>query len=243
MSNTARPPLARGRAVVEPARASRASSHPDQEKSLSGRATSSRMFEKTSRASRLPMRSVSRSRALRSSVGARRIVPCFGCERRSFETLGRERARSCHRALPGPTRAAPYGLSRMAPAFELVNLAEQIQKADETLGMMTGGKLGVIAEQIRRLQEKAHSILEKARRDAELHARAARSRSARAGRVTSTERPTASAGSRASLRTSGSGVRRCLRGDVPARARHVLHAHRRGRGRGGGRGARGPAPR
>lgn len=69
----------------------------------------------------------------------------------------------------GPAHAAPYGLSRMAPSFELVNIAEQIQKADETLGMMTGGKLGVIAEQIRRLQEQAHVILEKAQRDAELH--------------------------------------------------------------------------
>lgn len=34
---------------------------------------------------------------------------------------------------------------------------------------MTGGKLGVIAEQIGRLQEQARLLLEKARRDAELH--------------------------------------------------------------------------
>lgn len=69
----------------------------------------------------------------------------------------------------GPSRAAPYGLTRTAPAYDLVDVAAQIQKADETLATMTGGKLGVIAEQIRRLQEQAHAILEKARRDAELH--------------------------------------------------------------------------
>lgn len=69
----------------------------------------------------------------------------------------------------GPARASPYGLTRTAPAYDLVDVAAQIQKADETLATMTGGKLGVIAEQIRRLQEQAHAILEKARRDAELH--------------------------------------------------------------------------
>jgi len=69
----------------------------------------------------------------------------------------------------GPARAAPYGLSRMAPAYDLVDVAAQIQKADETLATMTGGKLGVIADQIRRLQEQAHALLGKARRDAELH--------------------------------------------------------------------------
>src|SRR4051794_38455197 len=69
----------------------------------------------------------------------------------------------------GPARAAPYPLSRMAPAYDLVNVAAQIQAADQTLASMTGGKLGLIAEQIGRLQEQARSLLEKARRDAELH--------------------------------------------------------------------------
>jgi hypothetical protein len=69
----------------------------------------------------------------------------------------------------GPSRAAPYGLSRTAPSYDLVDVAQQIQKADETLATMTGGKLGVIAEQIAKLQEQARVLLEKARRDAELH--------------------------------------------------------------------------
>jgi hypothetical protein len=69
----------------------------------------------------------------------------------------------------GPARSAPYALSRTAPTYDLVDVAAQIQKADETLATMTGGKLGVIAEQIARLQEQARVLLEKARRDAELH--------------------------------------------------------------------------
>lgn len=69
----------------------------------------------------------------------------------------------------GPAHAAPYPLSRMAPAYDLVDVAARIQEADATLATMTGGKLGVIAEQIARLQQQARALLEKARRDAELH--------------------------------------------------------------------------
>lgn len=69
----------------------------------------------------------------------------------------------------GPAHAAPYGLSRLAPSYDLVDVAAQIQKADETLATMAGGKLAVIAEQIQKLQEQARALLERARRDAELH--------------------------------------------------------------------------
>src|SRR5690349_5501917 len=69
----------------------------------------------------------------------------------------------------GPASAAPYPLTRTSPAYALVDIAAQIQRADETLATMTSGKLGVIAEQIAQLQRKARALLEKARRDAELH--------------------------------------------------------------------------
>lgn len=69
----------------------------------------------------------------------------------------------------GPARAAPYPLSRMAPSYSLVDVAATIQAADQTLATMTGGKLTLIADQIQRLQQEARSILEKAKRDAELH--------------------------------------------------------------------------
>ncbi len=69
----------------------------------------------------------------------------------------------------GPAHAAPYGLSRLAPSFSLVDVAGEIEKADSMLATATGGKLGLIAEQIRRLQEQARGLLERAQRDAELH--------------------------------------------------------------------------
>ena len=69
----------------------------------------------------------------------------------------------------GAARAAPYALSRMAPSYALVDVAAEIEKADSMLATVTGGKLGVIADQIRHLQEQARTMLERARRDAELH--------------------------------------------------------------------------
>lgn len=69
----------------------------------------------------------------------------------------------------GPDRAAPYPLSRMAPSFALVDVTAEIERADATLATVTGGKLSVIADQIRRLQDEARRLLECARRDAELH--------------------------------------------------------------------------
>ena len=69
----------------------------------------------------------------------------------------------------GPAHASPYALSRLAPSYALVDMAEQIAKADEQVATVTSGKLGVIAEQIKKLQDQAHALLERARRDAELH--------------------------------------------------------------------------
>jgi hypothetical protein len=69
----------------------------------------------------------------------------------------------------GPAHAAPYALQRTGPSFDLVDVAAQIQAADQTLATMTMGKLGLIADQIARLQAEARVLLERARRDAELH--------------------------------------------------------------------------
>lgn len=69
----------------------------------------------------------------------------------------------------GAQRTSPYPLSRLAPPHDLVNVAREIQKADETIRTNVGSKLKVIAEQIRTLQDQAHEILESAERDSELH--------------------------------------------------------------------------
>lgn len=69
----------------------------------------------------------------------------------------------------GSDRTAPYPVSRLAPAFELVDLAKQISEADKMLNTRVSSKLRVIADQIRHLQEEARQILEQTRQDQELH--------------------------------------------------------------------------
>jgi hypothetical protein len=67
------------------------------------------------------------------------------------------------------TRASPYPVSRLSPRFELVDLAAEIARADETLSMVASAKLDVIRRQIAALQEEARAVLEQTRFAAELH--------------------------------------------------------------------------
>jgi hypothetical protein len=60
-------------------------------------------------------------------------------------------------------------MSRLAPRFDLVDVARQIQEADTLIGAVAERQLELIAKQIRGLQEEARSVIERARRDAELH--------------------------------------------------------------------------
>ena len=69
----------------------------------------------------------------------------------------------------GADHSAPYPVSRMAPAFELVNLAEEISQADTTLAAHASGKLRLIANQIKALQDEARQVLEQTQRDQLLH--------------------------------------------------------------------------
>jgi len=69
----------------------------------------------------------------------------------------------------GGDNSSPYPVSRMAPASELVDLALEIEQADRMLGNVTHGKLKVIAEQMRALQQEAKGILEASARDQRLH--------------------------------------------------------------------------
>lgn len=66
-------------------------------------------------------------------------------------------------------RTSPYPTSRLAPVHDLVDVAAQIQRADASIASHATGKLRVIAEQIRALQEQAVEVLARAQRDAELH--------------------------------------------------------------------------
>lgn len=69
----------------------------------------------------------------------------------------------------GPPSTSPYPMSRMAPVHDLVDAAREIQRADAVIAAVTSDKLGMIAEQIRALQEQAREVVARARRDAELH--------------------------------------------------------------------------
>jgi len=69
----------------------------------------------------------------------------------------------------GPARTSPYPVSRLSSRIELVDVAREIERADQLIGSVSSGKLGVIAKQIRALQDEAQAILEAARRDLSLH--------------------------------------------------------------------------
>jgi hypothetical protein len=69
----------------------------------------------------------------------------------------------------GPASTSPYPLSRMSAPHDLVDTARAIQEADAILATVATDKLSQIAEQIRALQDQARDVLERARRDAELH--------------------------------------------------------------------------
>jgi hypothetical protein len=83
--------------------------------------------------------------------------------------LGKEPPKPVEGRYTGSTALAPFPMSRLAPQFALVDLAKEIEKADAQMATMTGGKLLLIADQIRHLQETARGLLEKAQKDAELH--------------------------------------------------------------------------
>ena len=65
--------------------------------------------------------------------------------------------------------ASRYPLSRLAPPFALVDVAREIEQADSMLGAVVSAELSMLADQIRELQARAHGVLERAKRDADLH--------------------------------------------------------------------------
>jgi len=66
------------------------------------------------------------------------------------------------------TRAMPYPTSRLAAPIELVDMAREIEKSDQALGLVVGAKLEVIRDQMRALQEQARMLLEEAQLSARL---------------------------------------------------------------------------
>ncbi len=69
----------------------------------------------------------------------------------------------------GDSRSSPYPVSRLAPSFGLVELAEQLEQADQMVSGRANALLSQIAEQIRTLQAQAREVLESAHEDMQLH--------------------------------------------------------------------------
>jgi hypothetical protein len=65
----------------------------------------------------------------------------------------------------GDARSSPYPMSRLAPAFQAPELAEEIARAESMLSARTGAKLHVIADQIKALQAEARKVLDEAREE------------------------------------------------------------------------------
>lgn len=70
---------------------------------------------------------------------------------------------------PLAPRALSYPVSRLAPRYDLVDLAKEIAEADQTIGVAAGAKLDAIREQMRALREQAEAVLLEAQKSAELH--------------------------------------------------------------------------
>ncbi|MFP3984150.1 MAG: DUF2452 domain-containing protein [Desulfurivibrionaceae bacterium] len=69
----------------------------------------------------------------------------------------------------GPAHNSPYPVSRLAPPIDLVDMAKEIEQADNMVNTRVSSKLQVIADQIRGLQEEARQVLEEGSRDQDLH--------------------------------------------------------------------------
>ena len=74
----------------------------------------------------------------------------------------------------GPQKAAPYALSRLSAPVSLVDVAREIQQADQWIASTATARLSQIAAQMQALRDQAEAVLQKAREDAELHRAEAR---------------------------------------------------------------------
>ena len=69
----------------------------------------------------------------------------------------------------GDERSSPYPVSRLAPAFGLVELARELELADQMVSGRANAQLAQIAQQIRSLQAQAREVMEAAHTDLQLH--------------------------------------------------------------------------
>ncbi|MDH4319983.1 MAG: DUF2452 domain-containing protein [Desulfobulbaceae bacterium] len=65
--------------------------------------------------------------------------------------------------------SSKYPVSRLAPPSGLVDMAREIEQADQMINATVSAKLAVIADQIRSLQHEARKALAEAQKNQELH--------------------------------------------------------------------------
>ena len=69
----------------------------------------------------------------------------------------------------GPDHSAPYPVSRLSPEFSLVDLAREIEQAEQMVNSTSHAKLRIIADQVLALKQKARDILEETQLNQSLH--------------------------------------------------------------------------
>ncbi len=69
----------------------------------------------------------------------------------------------------GEARVSPYPVSRLAPPHDLVDVARQIQEADQLLGTVAHARLSTIAAQMAALRAEAQRILDETKASLDLH--------------------------------------------------------------------------
>lgn len=93
-----------------------------------------------------------------------RSSPSTAVEHCNSETMNRQDTDN-----PTDDHSSPYPVSRLAPAFDLVDMAREIAQADEHLANRAASKMQVLVEQLRHLQRQAREILEETHQAQELH--------------------------------------------------------------------------
>jgi hypothetical protein len=74
----------------------------------------------------------------------------------------------------GPDRSSPYPVSRLSGAVSLVDVAREIERADQFIASTSGAKLEQIAQQMKALRLQAEQVLRDAHENTELHRAEAR---------------------------------------------------------------------
>ena len=69
----------------------------------------------------------------------------------------------------GASHSAPYPVSRLSAAFNVLDLAQEVEQAEKIISTTSHAKLKLIAEQMLQLKQQARQILEDTQKNNQLH--------------------------------------------------------------------------